>query len=69
MGLTITPLSDTVGAQIVGVDLSQSALAEDVAAIRQALVDHLVIVVRDNLLTRNNCSQRCGFSVIRWSNI
>lgn len=34
MGLTITPLSDTVGAQIVGVDLSQSALAEDVAAIR-----------------------------------
>lgn len=50
MALTITPLSDTIGAEVVGANLSQSAPAGDVAAIRQALIDHLVIVVRDQSL-------------------
>ncbi|MBC8452207.1 MAG: TauD/TfdA family dioxygenase [Rhodospirillaceae bacterium] len=50
MALTITPLSDTIGAEIVGAELSQSVPAGDIAAIRQALVDHLVIVVRDQSL-------------------
>ena len=50
MALTITLLSDTIGAEVVGANLSQSAPAGDVAAIRQALIDHLVIVIRDQSL-------------------
>ena len=50
MALTITPLSDTIGAEVGGADLSRSAPAGDVAAIRQALIDHLVIVIRDQSL-------------------
>ena len=50
MALTITLLSDTIGAEVVGANLSQSAPAGDVDAIRQALIDHLVIVIRDQSL-------------------
>ena len=50
MTLTVTPLSDCLGAEITGVDLSKPVADADVAAIEQALTDHLVIVVRDQSL-------------------
>lgn len=50
MTLTVTPLTDCLGAEITGVDLSKPVSDADVAAIEQALTDHLVIVVRDQSL-------------------
>lgn len=49
--LATTPLSGTVGAQIDGLDLSEP-LADDVTqAVRQAFVEHGVLVFRDQQLT------------------
>ena len=51
MALTITPLSETIGAEIVGADFSQPIMSrEDVTIIQQALINHLVIVIRDQSL-------------------
>jgi taurine dioxygenase len=49
--LTIAPLSGTVGAEIGGIDVSRPLDETTVAALRQALVEHHVIVLRDQDLT------------------
>ncbi len=49
--LTVTPIAGALGAEIAGVDLSRDLPAETVAALRQALLDHLVIFFRDQDLT------------------
>ena len=51
MTLTVSPLSDCLGAEITGVDLSKPVADADVAAMEKALTDHLLIVVRDQSLT------------------
>jgi len=51
MSITITKLSDAIGAEIDGVDLSKSVDAETISNIRQALLDHCVIFFRDQALT------------------
>ena len=50
MAVSITPLSENIGAEVTGVDFSQPLPAEDLADIEQALLDHLVVVVRDQSL-------------------
>ncbi len=46
MAVTVTPLSDACGAEISGVDIRDPLPAADAAVIRQAWLDHLVIVFR-----------------------
>ena len=49
--LTTTPLTTDIGAQVDGVDLSQPLDAETVEAVREALLDRLVLVFRDQEIT------------------
>jgi taurine dioxygenase len=46
----IQPIAGAVGAELHGVDLSDDLSADTIAAIRQALLDHLVIFFRDQTL-------------------
>lgn len=50
-GLTLTPLTPTIGAEVGGVDLRQSLEAGQVTAIRQALLDWKVLFFRDQDIT------------------
>ncbi len=50
-GLTITPLSPSIGAEISGVDLSRPLDAETRSAIATALGDHLALVFHDQSFT------------------
>ena len=45
--MEIEPLTPTIGAMVTGVDLSAELDAATVAAIRRALLDHLVLFFRD----------------------
>ena len=45
--LSIPPITPTIGAEVEGVDLSAPLDASEVADIRQALLDHLVLFLRD----------------------
>jgi len=49
--LEITPIAGALGAEIAGVDLSAELDAPTVAALRRALLDHLVIFFRDQELS------------------
>ncbi|MBO6784812.1 MAG: TauD/TfdA family dioxygenase [Alphaproteobacteria bacterium] len=49
--ITVRPVTTALGAEIEGVDLSGPLDAETVQALRQALLDHLVIFFRDQDLT------------------
>ena len=46
MAMTVTPLSDALGAEISGVDLTSPLTPETAAAINDAWLEHLVIVFR-----------------------
>lgn len=50
----ITPIAGALGAEISGVDLGKPLAAGTVAAIRQALLDHLVIFFRDQDMSSEN---------------
>ena len=52
--ITVTPIAGALGAEIGGIDLSQPHAAGDVAAMRAALLDHLVIFFRDQQLSSQN---------------
>src|SRR5208282_2465137 len=43
----VRPIAGAIGAEVHGVDLAGDLPAETVAAVRQALLDHLVIFFRD----------------------
>lgn len=47
MSLVISRLSGALGAEVRGIDLSRKLAREEIAGLRQALVDHLVIAVPD----------------------
>ena len=47
MTLDIRPLSDALGAEIIGLDLTQPLDEETFAEVHKAHLDHLVIVIRD----------------------
>lgn len=49
--MTVTPIAGALGAEIGGVDLSRPLDTQTVGAIRQALLDHLVVFFRDQNLT------------------
>lgn len=49
--IEIRPLTGAIGAEIGGVDISKALTAQTVAEIRQALLDHLVIFLRDQDIT------------------
>jgi taurine dioxygenase len=51
MSRSLRPLTPTVGAEVVGVDLGGELGAETVAWLRQALLDHLVLFFHDQVLT------------------
>jgi taurine dioxygenase len=48
--IRVTPLNPVIGAEISGVDLTRPQSQEQVAALRAALIDHLVIFFRDQPL-------------------
>lgn len=49
--MQVTPFSGALGAEVAGVDLSRDIGDSTVAAINQALLDNLVIVIRDQRLS------------------
>ena len=49
--MRISPLSDVLGAEITGLDLTRPIKKSDEHMIKQALLDHHVIVIRDQRLT------------------
>ena len=49
--ITITPLSETIGAEIGGVDLAKPVDAGTQEALSQALAEHLALVFHDQSLT------------------
>lgn len=49
--IAVLPLTGGIGAEISGVDISEPLPAETIAEIRQALLDHLVIFLRDQEIT------------------
>jgi alpha-ketoglutarate-dependent taurine dioxygenase len=51
MALTITPLSDRIGAEVTGIDLKQPVDDQTARQLNQALVDHVAVVIRDQQLT------------------
>ena len=51
MTVTLNPLTENVGVEVTGVDLSGSVADADVDVLTGALQDHLVMVVRDQNLT------------------
>ena len=51
MSVTLKPLSDNLGVEATGVDLAGALASADLAAMTEALHEHLVMVVRDQKLT------------------
>ena len=51
--MKIRRLTDVIGAEVEGVDLSGSVAAADLAAIKQAFTDHGVLIVRGQELDPN----------------
>ena len=49
--IAVSPVAGAIGAEIAGVDLAQDLSDDTVGAIRQALLDHLVIFFRDQEFT------------------
>ena len=49
--IEVQKIAGAIGAEISGVDLSRELVGDTVAAIRRALLDHLVVFFRDQELT------------------
>lgn len=57
--LNITPLSDAGGAEITGIDLSSALSADEIAAIRNAFLEHGMIVIRDQEIENDDQIRFC----------
>ncbi len=53
MGLTVTKLSSSLGAEIGGIDLSEPLSPGEIARIEQAWLDHIVLVFRGQSLDQD----------------
>ena len=51
MSLTLKPLSEVMGVEIIGLDLHDPIAEDDAATLRQALLDHHVVLVRQDGLS------------------
>ncbi len=61
MAVTVNPLSDACGAEILGVDMKAELSNDDSSTIYQAWLDHLVIVIRNQQdLTPADQKTFCG---------
>ena len=54
MDVTINPLSKAIGAEILGIDLSEKVDSEDLVHINLAMQKSLVLVFRNQKLEPNN---------------
>lgn len=52
--ISVSPLTPVVGAEIGGIDLAKPLEASQLTEIKQAFVDHSVLVFRDQMLTRDD---------------
>jgi taurine dioxygenase len=71
MNFEIRPLSDVMGAEVIGIDLAQPLGDGDFSRIRQAWLDHLVLVFRDQHMTPEQhiaFSKRLGPLEIHFAN-
>lgn len=59
MSITVTPLSEALGAEISGIDLRQPLDPETVREVRQAWLDHLIILFRDQDLDAGEQKRFC----------
>lgn len=59
--IRIKPLSDALGAEIVGLDLSCPLDADTVSEIKQAWYDHIVLVFRDQDLANDDQVRFCRY--------
>lgn len=53
MNFELRPQSPTIGCEVSGIDLAQPLLADEAAAIRQALLDWKVLFFRDQTMTHD----------------
>jgi taurine dioxygenase len=60
MSVTVNPVSPALGAEIVGADLAQPVADADFVALHQALLDHLMVVVRDQFLAPEDQVALCA---------
>ena len=60
MTLSITKLSKAAGAEIKGLDLSSEHKQEDIDVIKQAWLDHMVLLVRDGNLSEEGQERFCS---------
>ena len=51
MTMTITPISDALGAEVIGINLTDEVTDATIASINDALLEHLVLVFRDQKLS------------------
>jgi taurine dioxygenase len=51
MALTITPLTEHIGAEVTGIDLKQPVDHETATTLQNALVEHVAVVIRDQQFT------------------
>ncbi|MBT5837669.1 MAG: TauD/TfdA family dioxygenase, partial [Rhodospirillaceae bacterium] len=61
MTLKITPLTSIIAAEVSGIDLAEPQDDATVAALRQALLDHLVLIFRGQDLSEPEQVRFAGF--------
>lgn len=50
MNIKVTPLSPAIGAEVAGIDITKPMSSETFAGLKQALLDHLIVVIRNQPL-------------------
>ena len=61
MPITVSPLSEAIGARIEGVDLSRALEADTFAAIQGALFEHAIIVIPGQTLGEDDQERFCRY--------
>ena len=61
MGITVKPMSDALGSEILGIDLTRELDTRDAADIYAAWLEHLVIVVRGQTISDEDQIRFAGY--------
>jgi taurine dioxygenase len=61
MSITVTPISDALGAAVTGVDLSKELDCEVVSAIKQTWIDNIIIVFPGQQITDDEQERFCRY--------